>query len=157
MHPRKFFEIWVSEMAFIAFWGHFWAKYIGLKSHFEILGLWNGISCILSALLSKIYRFEIQSLTVYLVKKCFRTFRGGGHGRMAPPPKYATVQRGYPRTHLLNTEIKKASSNSRPDTGLNSTFLSRNVKTSYSINILRIRDYFVWSDFRMHFCFRSPS
>ena len=28
------FEFWVSEMAFLAFWGYFWAKYKGLKSHF---------------------------------------------------------------------------------------------------------------------------
>ena len=44
------------------------------------LGLWNGISCFLRALLSKIYRFEIPFLTVYLVKKCFWTFRGGSVG-----------------------------------------------------------------------------
>ena len=45
------------------------------------LGLWNGISCILRIFLSKIYTFEIPFLTLYLVKKCFRTFRGGGHGQ----------------------------------------------------------------------------
>ena len=32
--------------------------------HFLNLGLWNGISCILRALFSKIYRFEIPFLTV---------------------------------------------------------------------------------------------
>ena len=67
MPTRKCFEIWVSETAF---------------------------PCILRALLSKTYRFEIPFLAVYLVKKCFQTFRGGGgawpHG---PPTKYATVSR----------------------------------------------------------------
>ena len=36
MHPRKSFKIWVSETPFLAFWGNFWAKYNGLKSHFII-------------------------------------------------------------------------------------------------------------------------
>ena len=31
--PRKCFGIGVSETAFPAFWGHFWVKYKGLKSH----------------------------------------------------------------------------------------------------------------------------
>ena len=53
---------------------------------FWILGLWNGIFCILRAHLSVIYRFEIP---VCLVKKMFGHSQGG-HGRMSPPPKYAT-------------------------------------------------------------------
>ena len=88
-------------------WRH---NFRGVRGHappkiFWNLGLWNGISCILRALLSKIYRFEIpfwilgpwngiscilsvllsKIYRLYLVKKCFRTFRGGDHGRMAPP------------------------------------------------------------------------
>ena len=39
---------------------------------------------------SKIYRFEIPFLTVYLVKNCLRTFQGGAMAAW-PPPKYATV------------------------------------------------------------------
>ena len=35
MSSWKCFEIWFSEMAFPAFWGHFWAKSKGLKSHFS--------------------------------------------------------------------------------------------------------------------------
>ena len=31
--PWKCFEFGVSETTFLAFWGHFWAKYKGLKSH----------------------------------------------------------------------------------------------------------------------------
>ena len=34
MTPWKYFEFWVSKTAFPAFWGHFWAKYKGLKWHF---------------------------------------------------------------------------------------------------------------------------
>ena len=45
----------------------------------------NGISCILRTRLSKIYRFEIPFLTVYLVNKCFRTFRGGPWPHATPP------------------------------------------------------------------------
>ena len=32
MTPCKF-EFWVSETAFPVFWGYFWAKYKGLKTH----------------------------------------------------------------------------------------------------------------------------
>ena len=39
--------------------------------------------------MSKIYRFEIPFLTVYLVKKIFGLSEGGG-GIAACPPKYAT-------------------------------------------------------------------
>ena len=68
-------------------WRH---NFRGVRGHtppkiFWNLGLWNGISCILS----KIYRFEIPFLTVYLVKNAFGLSEGGPwpHG---PPPKYAT-------------------------------------------------------------------
>ena len=41
--PWEIFEIWVSETPFPAFWGHFWAKYNGVKSHFFSVSsfLWN--------------------------------------------------------------------------------------------------------------------
>ena len=61
------------------------------------LGLWNGISCIFRALSSKIYRFEISFLTVYLVKKCFRTFQGEGAWPHGTPQKYATG----PMNHII--------------------------------------------------------
>ena len=58
--------------------------------NFCILGLWNGISRILRAHLSKIYRFEIPILTVCLVKKLFRPSEGA-HGRMVGPMAQNTL------------------------------------------------------------------
>ena len=72
----------------------------GVRGHappemYWILGLWNDISCILRARLSKIYRFEIPFLTVCPVKNNVSHVPRGGEGGAWPhakyaPPKYAT-------------------------------------------------------------------
>ena len=43
MFPRKTFGFWVSETAFPTFWGHFWAKYKGLKSYFLYIDIYIDI------------------------------------------------------------------------------------------------------------------
>ena len=74
---------------------------------FWILGLWNGIFCILRAHLSVIYRFEIP---VCLVKKMFGHSQGG-HGRMSPPLN-TLLDQGRLTSNIPQSEliVKKKSS-----------------------------------------------